>query len=109
MSDTFVQVCLTIGAKFLIDDSLENALKCAKHPQPTPVLLFGNNAWNQREAKYGAIEDEMSFEARLKKEGGREFWKDEVVHIPAELPITRVPDWKAVVAWAEAALLEGRI
>ncbi|KAJ3552817.1 hypothetical protein NM688_g3952 [Phlebia brevispora] len=102
-------VCLQLGAKFLIDDSLENALKCIKHPQPTQVLLFGNNAWNKREASYKDIKDELSFEERLKKEGGREFWKEEEVEIPAHLPLTRVPDWEGVVAWAEVALREGRI
>ena len=103
------QVCLKIGAKFLVDDSLENALKCARHKQPTPALLFGNNAWNQREAKYGDIQDEVSFEERLRKENGRQFWIEENVEIPAHLPLTRVPDWAGVVTWAEAALKNGSI
>ena len=45
----------------------------------------------------------------LKRENGREFWKDDVVDIPSEWPITRVPDWKGVVAWVETALKEGRL
>lgn len=73
------------------------------------MLLFGNNAWNQREAKYGSIKDEVSFEERLRRENGRQFWLDEIVTIPAHLPLTRVPDWAGVVAWAEAALKNGTI
>ena len=101
-------MCLKLNAKFLIDDSLENALKCVNHPNPTPVLLFGNNAWNQREAKFKAIEDELSFEERVAREGGREFLKNEIVDIPSHLPLTRVPNWEGVVAWAEAALKDGK-
>ncbi|PSR80711.1 hypothetical protein PHLCEN_2v6627 [Hermanssonia centrifuga] len=102
-------VCLKLKAKVLIDDSLENALKCALHPQPTPVLLFGNNAWNQRESKYGDMKEELSFEERLKKEGGREFWKEENVKIPEGVPLTRVTDWTGVVQWVEAALQGGKL
>ena len=43
-----VQICFKLGAKFLVDDSLENLLKCANHTNPTPVLLFGRNQWNLR-------------------------------------------------------------
>lgn len=104
-----IQVCLKLGAKLLIDDSLENALKCVNHPQPTPTLLFGDNAWNQRAVSYKNIGNELSFEERLKRENGRKFWEDEVVNIPEHLPLTRVPDWEGIIAWVEAALSEGRL
>lgn len=86
----------------MIDDSLENGLKCAKATPPVPILLFGDNQWNQREAKYANIKDELSFDERLKKEGGREFWKDENVTIPEGLPLVRVKGWQDVVRWVEA-------
>ncbi|KAI0706061.1 hypothetical protein BC835DRAFT_1311935 [Cytidiella melzeri] len=94
-------ICAKLGAKFLVDDSLENSLKCATHSTPTPVLLFGKNEWNQRLSKYSNIKEELSFEQRLAKEGGREFWKDENVVIPQDIPLTRVDDWAGVLRWVE--------
>ena len=85
-----------MGAKFLVDDSLENSLKCATHPTPTPVLLFGKNEWSQRLSKYGNIKEELSFQQRLEKEGGREFWKEENIVIPEGIPLTRVDNWEGV-------------
>ena len=93
----------------MIDDSIENALKCVTHENPTPVLLFGENEWNKRESKYYDIVDELSFEARLEKEGGREFWKDEVASIPEGVPLTRVKDWKEVIQWVESRRREGEL
>ena len=92
-----------------LDDSLENALKCVTHSEPTPVLLFGDNAWNQRESKYANIKDELSFAQRLEKEGGREFWKEEVARIPEGVPLTRVRDWQGVIQWVEQQKKEGRL
>ena len=71
------QVCRKIGAKFLIDDSAENSIKCACANPPVPVLLFGDYAWNQRIGQYDDVTKEVSFEEKLKREGGREFWKEE--------------------------------
>ncbi|KIP06933.1 hypothetical protein PHLGIDRAFT_106379 [Phlebiopsis gigantea 11061_1 CR5-6] len=102
-------VCKKLNAKFLVDDSLDNALTCATHEHPTPVLLFGYNAWNQRESKYKDIKDELSFEQRLEKEGGREFWKDEVITIPEGLPLRRVKDWGEVIQWVETQQREGKL
>ena len=93
----------------MIDDSIENSLKCVHANPPVPVLLFGNNEWNQRESKYSNINEELSFEQRLAQEGGREFWKEEKVHIPEGAPLTRVNGWDEVVAWVEAAKDEGRL
>ena len=84
-------------------------MKCVNHANPTPVLLFGNNAWNQREAKYADIKDELSFEERVAREGGRQFLENDVVDIPSHLPLTRVPDWTGVIAWAEGAVKDGKI
>jgi len=94
------EVCHKLGAKFMIDDSMENALKCARADPPVPVLLFGEYAWNEREAKFGDMREEMSFEERLKKEGGREFWHDDDVK---ELPkgLIRVKNWEEVVRWVQ--------
>lgn len=95
------QVCHKLGAKLLIDDSIENALKCLHADPPVPVLLFGDREWNKRESKYENINTELSFEQRLEKEGGREFWKEENVEIPEGAPLTRVNDWVELVAWVE--------
>ncbi|KAH9945618.1 hypothetical protein B0H21DRAFT_429036 [Amylocystis lapponica] len=95
------EVCRKIGARLMIDDSVENALKCATADPPMPVLLFGDNQWNQRVATYGDIKDELSFAQKLEKEGGREFWKEETVTIPEGAPMTRVKDWHGVVRWVK--------
>lgn len=104
-----VQVCHQIGAKLLIDDSLENTMKCAEAIPPVPSLLFGDSAWNQRESHYDDIKTELSFDERLKKEGGREWWKDEKVVLPEGVPLTRVKDWAEVIAWVEKERHEGRL
>lgn len=102
-------MCHRLKAKLMIDDSIENALKCIHADPPVPVLLFGDNEWNQRESKYADISKELSFDQRLEKEGGREFWKEETVEIPEGAPLTRVKGWDEVVAWVEAAKKDGRI
>lgn len=102
-------VCHSIGAKILIDDSLENTMKCAEANPPVPALLFGDFPWNQRESHYDSIATELNFKQRLEKEGGREWWKDEKVVIPEGLPLTRVKDWEGVVAWVEKERHEGRL
>ncbi|KAL6299660.1 hypothetical protein BKA93DRAFT_805631 [Sparassis latifolia] len=93
------QVCHKLGAKFIVDDSIENAHKCARANPPVPVLLFGDNSWNQREAKFGDMKDELSFDEKLELEGGREFWRDDLATIPEG--ITRVKNWHAVVQWVD--------
>ena len=98
-----------MGAKFLIDDSLENAMKCLDHSPPIRVLLFGDNEWNKRESKYTDIKTELSFDQRLKKEGGREFWKEEAVKIPEGAPLTRVNGWDEVIAWVEEQRQKGEL
>lgn len=84
-------------------------MKCINHVPPTHVLLFGDNEWNKRESKYTDVKTEVSFEQRLEKEGGREFWKDEEVKIPATAPLTRVKGWDEVVSWVEERRAEGEL
>ncbi|THH29738.1 hypothetical protein EUX98_g4458 [Antrodiella citrinella] len=102
-------VCHKLKAKLMIDDSVENSLKCIHADPPVPVLLFGNNEWNQRESKFTDITQELSFEQRLEKEGGREFWKEEKVEFPEGAPLTRVKGWEDIVAWVQAAKKDSRI
>ena len=64
---------------------------------------------SQRESTYKDINDELSFEQRLVKEGGREFWKDEVVVIPEGLPLKRVQGWEEVIQWVETQQREGKL
>ncbi|KNZ79631.1 hypothetical protein J132_08933 [Termitomyces sp. J132] len=96
------QVCADLKAVLLIDDSVENALQCATHKEPTQVLLFGNYEWNKRAS---GPQEEMSFDRRLEIEGGKEFWKDEIVAIPEGAPLTRTKDWNEVVRWVQNAKL----
>ncbi|EMD41551.1 hypothetical protein CERSUDRAFT_110103 [Gelatoporia subvermispora B] len=95
------EVCAKLGAKLMIDDSVENALKCAKATPPVAVLLLGDYAWNQREAKFSSMKDETSFAEKLEKEGGREFWKDDDVVIPEGQSPIRVKNWEEIVRWVE--------
>lgn len=44
-SRTKASVCLEVGAKYLIDDGLENAIEASL--QGVKVLLFGDYPWNQ--------------------------------------------------------------
>lgn len=104
-----MQVCHRLGAKLMIDDSVENALKCVKADPPVPTLLFGDREWNKRESRYDDISTELSFEQKLEKEGGREFWKEEKVVIPEGAPLTRVKDWAEVIAWVEEAKKAGKL
>ncbi|KAG5352702.1 hypothetical protein C0989_000853 [Termitomyces sp. Mn162] len=102
LSQTNQMVADYLKAVLLIDDSVENALQCATHKEPTQVLLFGNYEWNKRAS---GPQDEMSFDRRLEIEGGKEFWKDEIVAIPEGAPLTRTKDWNEVVRWVQNAKL----
>ncbi|CCM00320.1 uncharacterized protein FIBRA_02350 [Fibroporia radiculosa] len=100
-----LKVCKTLGAKLMIDDSLENSLKCMRSDPPQPVLLFGDYQWNKREANYSHIEDESSYEERVKKEGGNDFLITDVTTIPSGRWLTRVKDWTEVVQWVKDNLI----
>ena len=106
-------MCRRLGALLMIDDSVENALKCVTADPPVPVLLFGDYMWNQRVGRYSDITKETSFEDKLKREGGREFWKDDSValekEIPPDAPLTRVKDWNEVLEWVEKKTAEGQL
>ncbi|KAF5377614.1 hypothetical protein D9615_005101 [Tricholomella constricta] len=103
------QVCADLGVKLLVDDSAENALQCATFSHPTYVLLFGDYEWNKRLSGPADAKDEMTFVRRLEAEGGREFWKYEVVDVPEGAPLQRVKDWGEVVRWVQSARSEGRL
>ena len=95
----------------MIDDSIENALKCVTAEPPVPVLLFGHYQWNSRVGRYADIKKETSFEEKLAREGGREFWKEESAdrEVPPGAPLTRVKGWQEVVEWVERQRAEGKM
>ena len=68
-----------------------------------------NNEWNKRLSKYADIKEELSFEQRLAKEGGREYWKDEDLVIPEDIPLTRVENWEGVLSWVEQQRSQGKL
>ena len=104
-------MCRRLGALLMIDDSVENALKCVTADPPVPVLLFGDYMWNQRVGRYSDITKETSFEDKLAREGGREFWKEESAdrEVPPGAPLTRVKGWREVVEWVEKRREEGKL
>ncbi|KAL1952218.1 hypothetical protein VTO73DRAFT_1367 [Trametes versicolor] len=102
-------VCRKIGARFLVDDSAENALKCACAAPPVPVLLFGEYAWNRQAAHYEDVKEELSFAERFEKEGRREYWLDEKLEVPEGAPLTRVKNWEEVIQWVEKQKADGKL
>ncbi|KAH7927388.1 hypothetical protein BV22DRAFT_1031872 [Leucogyrophana mollusca] len=120
------QVCIDIGAKLLVDDSLENALACAKYvpgpddvgsTPPPPVLLFGSYEWNHRFSEAADERDDMMYEKRSELEGGQKFLEVDVKRAEEVLQqvnkertrVTRVKDWSEVVRWVTNAKKEGKI
>ena len=59
------QVAHALGACLLVDDSLENALTCAAHEPPLPVLLFGKYPWNSHLTAEDTTEDEKAHQERV--------------------------------------------
>ncbi len=109
-----MQVCRKIGAKFLVDDSIENALKCVVDADPpVPVLVFGDYPWNSRIGRYSDVSKETSFEEKLQREGGREFWKEDSIALEKEMPptapLTRVKGWTEVLEWMEKKTAAGEL
>jgi len=104
------EVCMDLGAKLLIDDSLENALLCSSYNPPTPVLLFGDYEWNKRQSFSTDYRDDMTFSRRLETEGA-EFWKKDDLKVvyPEGAPLWRVRDWGETIRWIERARADGRI
>jgi hypothetical protein len=84
-------------------------LSCVTTPSPTRVLLFGDYPWNTRISFSSDHRDDMSFDVRLKHEGGKEFWKEEHLVVPEGVPLWRVKDWSEVVRWVVNAKKDGKI
>ncbi|KAH7915133.1 hypothetical protein BJ138DRAFT_1109953 [Hygrophoropsis aurantiaca] len=119
------EVCIDIGAKILVDDSLENALACANYvPQsddinstPPRVLLFGSYEWNHRYSEAADEHEDMVFEKRSELEGGQGFLEVDTRHAKDALErvnrektrVTRVKDWSEVVRWISNEKKEGRM
>ncbi|TFK30756.1 hypothetical protein FA15DRAFT_713399 [Coprinopsis marcescibilis] len=95
------QVCNDLKAVLLIDDSAENALQCATAEEPVPVLLFGDYEWNQRVSSRDDTQADSTFAVRFEREGGREFWKDEKLEIPAGAPLWRAANWSSAVQFVK--------
>jgi hypothetical protein len=105
------EVCIDIGAKLLIDDSLENALACAYHisldgvTKPPPVLLFGSYEWNKRLSLASDECNDMVYEVRLQREGGKFLEEDvkrgdEILEqANTHLSVRRARDWGEVVRY----------
>jgi hypothetical protein len=73
------------------------------------VLLFGDYQWNKRISSSSDHRDEMSFDIRLRNEGGKRFWEEEHLVVPEGVPLWRVKDWREVVSWVVNARKEGII
>ncbi|KAG8220059.1 hypothetical protein J3R82DRAFT_1076 [Butyriboletus roseoflavus] len=113
------EVCIRIGAKLLIDDSLENAVACAEYVSPSgdglapPVLLFGDYQWNKRISLPEDEHDDMVYERRVELENGStDFLVEDARQGEEALAranekcqnfVQRVKDWKAVVSYVEAS------
>ncbi|KAG1864636.1 hypothetical protein DFJ58DRAFT_904855 [Suillus subalutaceus] len=94
------EVCIDIGAKLLIDDSMENALACAYHipldgvTKPPPRLSLASDECN-----------DMVYEVRLQREGPKFLEDDEkrgdeiLEQANTRLSVRRVGDWSEVVRY----------
>ncbi|EIW86468.1 hypothetical protein CONPUDRAFT_86438 [Coniophora puteana RWD-64-598 SS2] len=121
-------VCIDLGAKVLIDDSIENALSCARHKPmqessqntlgPPTVLLFGAYQWNSRISSQSTDErEDMAYDSRVERTGGTSFLDEDQAAAQLELDdvnfgktrICRVKDWSAVVKWIRAESDAGRL
>ncbi|EPQ61079.1 hypothetical protein GLOTRDRAFT_69266 [Gloeophyllum trabeum ATCC 11539] len=109
---TKAEVCRSLPATLLIDDSLDNALS-PQQPhthKPIPVLLFGTYPWNVRPSNVSSPRDYLSYDQRTEQEGNREWWHDEDANLD-EInrkwerdgggKIWRVRDWGEVVKWVQ--------
>ncbi|KAF8845368.1 hypothetical protein BDN67DRAFT_454087 [Paxillus ammoniavirescens] len=121
---TKAEVCIDLGAKLLIDDSMDNALACARYVAPDgvakvapPVLLFGAYEWNKRMSQPGDERDDMVFDVRVEREGGTHFLEEDAKKAAQLLEsvnakracVLRANDWNEVVRYIIAAQKEGKI
>lgn len=96
-----------LGACLLIDDSLENALTCAAHEPPLPVLLFGKYPWNSHLTAEDTTEDDKAHQERILRGIESEKGEDLAFRLKREeetkgrldLPqsVQRVDNWEEVV------------
>jgi len=98
-----LQICETMRSILLIDDSLDTALKFGRHTN-RPVLLFGDYEWNKR----SDAGDAWAFDDKLALEGGKEWWKNDIITLHSKDRIWRVRSWEDVLQWfgEEAAQLK---
>ena len=100
-------VAHALGACLLIDDSLENALTCAAHEPPLPVLLFGKYPWNSHLTAEDTTEDDKAHQERvlrgIESEKGEDLAfrlkREEETKGRLDLPdsVQRVDNWEEVV------------
>lgn len=117
---TKAEVCIRIGAKLLIDDSLENAMACAEYVSPSgevapPVLLFGDYQWSTRPSLPEDERDDMAYARRVELgNGGTDFLVEDVRLGEEALAranqkrrnfVQRAKNWKEVVSHVEASVV----
>ena len=118
---TKAEVCVRIGAKLLIDDSLENAVACATYVSssgdggPPPVLLFGDYQWNKRLSLPEDERDDMTYARRVELgNGDTGFLVEDIQRGEEALAranekrrdfVRRVKGWKEVVSHVEALVV----
>lgn len=115
---TKAEVCIRIGAKLLIDDSLENAMASAEHVPESeddvvpPVLLFGDYQWNKRLSFPEDEHDDMAYARRVELRNGDTSFLAEDARLGEEALaranekrrnfVQRVKDWNEVVRYVES-------
>lgn len=118
---TKAEVCIRIGAKLLIDDSLENTVACAEYVSPNgdgaapPVLLFGDYQWNKRLSLPEDEHDEMAYARRVElRNGDTSFLVGDIRQGEEALAranekrrnfVRRAKDWKEVVSYVETSVV----
>lgn len=115
-------MCHGLGAIALVDDAREHAISCSDASPPVHVLLFGTAEWTKRHSvvrgtrpadigsfqiqqgeSAGVDPTQMSWDERLRFEGGSKFWENDEREsvISVHAPVEYVTDWQEVVRWAE--------
>lgn len=107
------QIAHQIGARLLIDDSIENALDCATASPPVPVLLFGAYPWNRFASSQDTPEDMLAHDERIRRGidteraerlGEQLRWTGEDIGQALPLEIKRVRDWNEVVEFVKSQI-----
>lgn len=94
------QICKLIGAKMLVDDSIENAYEVHANAG-IPVALYGDWNWNKKTLNVESAASPKSYEQRI-ADGEKEDTSDAV------LPegIFRTPKWSDALHLARTLLLK---